>query len=212
QQSRVAAVLLLTLRGTPTLYYGDELGMRDVPIPPEEVRDPQGLNMPGKNLSRDPERTPMLWDAHPNAGFSATKPWLRVDPTWQRCNVSTQKNDDYSQLHLYKKLIDLRQHSPALKTGTYRPVYSDQQLIAYIRYTEDQPAFLVVLNLTHRPGYFTPSTISFTGVIIIDTLPENEGSSVKNAIYLFGDEAMVIRLDEWQAISTSPPHEPSTMP
>lgn len=212
QQSRVAAVLLLTLRGTPTLYYGDEIGMRDVPIPPEEVMDPQGLNMPGKNLSRDPERTPMLWDAYPNAGFTGGKPWLRIDPTYQRCNVTTQKQDNYAPLHLYKKLIDLRQRSPALQTGTYRPVYSDHQLIAYIRHTEDQPAFLVVLNLTHRPGYFTPSTIRFTGTIIIDTLLENEGGSVKNAINLFGDEAMVVRLDEWHAISTNPPNELPTMP
>lgn len=212
QQSRVAAVLLLTLRGTPTMYYGDELGMRDVPIPPEEVMDPQGLNMPGKNLSRDPERTPMLWDSAANAGFTGGKPWLRVDPTYPRCNVATQKDDDYTHLHLYKKLIDLRQQSPSLNTGAYLPIYSDHQLIAYIRHTDGQPAFLIALNLTHRPGYFMPSTITFTGTIVIDSLPENQGRSVTNAIYLFGDEAMVVRLDAWQAISTNPPHEPSTMP
>ena len=77
QQARVAAMLLLTLRGTPTIYYGDEIGMRDVAIPFDEVQDPQGLNMPDKNLSRDPARTPMQWSAEDAAGFTTGKPWLR---------------------------------------------------------------------------------------------------------------------------------------
>ena len=77
-------MLLLTLRGTPTMYYGDEIGMRDVPIPFEEIQDPQGKNMPGKNLSRDPARTPMQWDTGNNAGFSEGIPWLRIDKRYQR--------------------------------------------------------------------------------------------------------------------------------
>src|SRR5580658_3357268 len=87
QQAKIAAMLLLTLRGTLTIYYGDEIGMRDVPIPPQEVRDPQGLNMPGKNLSRDPERTPMQWDGSANAGFTKGEPWLRLDRSFVRRNV-----------------------------------------------------------------------------------------------------------------------------
>src|SRR5690606_19449730 len=83
-QAKVAAVLLLTLRGTPTIYYGEEIGMRDVPIPADEVQDPQGLNMPDKNLSRDPARTPMQWDNSENAGFTGSKPWLRIDKLYSR--------------------------------------------------------------------------------------------------------------------------------
>src|SRR4028118_2310319 len=75
---RVAAMLLLTLRGTPTLYYGDELGMEDVPIPPELEQDPWGKRVPGMGLGRDPERTPMQWDASPAAGFTTGEPWLPV--------------------------------------------------------------------------------------------------------------------------------------
>src|SRR3954470_23616577 len=69
-QARVAAMLLFTLRGTPTLYYGDELGMHDVDIPPERVQDPFERNVPGRGLGRDPQRTPMQWNAQPHAGFS----------------------------------------------------------------------------------------------------------------------------------------------
>ena len=210
-QAKVAALLLLTLRGTPTMYYGDELGMRDVPIPPNEVRDPQGLNMPGKNLSRDPERTPMQWDDSFNAGFTKGEPWLRLDRGFRRINVCTQKRDGHSFLALYSKLIRLRQEEPSLMTGAYRPVYSDPQLIAYLRQTEGQPAFLVVLNLTHRPCYFTPSTIRFTGVIFIDTLPEQEQVSVKDTIDLFGDEGMVVKLDDWQSVSSTPAHKLSAI-
>ena len=86
EQARVAAMLLLTLRGTPFIYYGDELGMRDVAIPPEQYQDPQGINL---GISRDPERTPMQWDAPRYAGFSrSTETWLPVAPdygTRQRC-------------------------------------------------------------------------------------------------------------------------------
>jgi alpha-glucosidase len=201
-QAKVAAMLLLTLRGTPTLYYGDEIGMRDVPIPPNEVQDPQGINMPGKNLSRDPERTPMQWDATNNAGFSPAAPWLRLDRTFRRRNVETERDDKFSHLCLYRKLIRLRQDEPSLKTGAYRPVYSDSQMLAYIRHAEGHPAFLIVLNLSHRPCYFTPSTIRFTGVICIDTLPEQEQVSVKDSIDLFGDEAMIVKLDDYELSST----------
>jgi len=199
-QAGIAAMLLLTLRGTPTIYYGDEIGMRDVPIPPEEVRDPQGINMPGKNLSRDPERTPMQWDDSTNAGFTKGEPWLRIDRSYVRRNVQAQRGDNHSPLVLFKKLITLRQQEQSLCTGAYRPVYSDHQMIAYIRQAEGQPAFLIVLNLTHRPCYFTPP-ILFTGVIVIDTLPEQEQVSVKDKIELFGDEGMVVKLDHWESVS-----------
>src|SRR6202011_5626700 len=74
-QARVAAMLLLTLRGTPTIYQGEEIGMADVPIPRERLRDCWELNVPGLGLGRDPERTPMQWDASPHAGFSPSEPW-----------------------------------------------------------------------------------------------------------------------------------------
>jgi alpha-glucosidase len=210
QQSKVAAILLLTVRGTPTLYYGDEIGMRDVPIPEEEVQDPQGLNMPGRNLSRDPERTPMQWDNSEQAGFTDGKPWLRLDSTFHRRNVQLQKQNNYSSLCLYKSLIELRQQEPSLMTGAYRPVYSDHQMIAYIRQAEGHDGFLIVLNLTHRPCYFAPHTIQFKGSIVMDTFPEQLNASMQDKIDLSGDEGLVVRLEEWKSVSSNPSHELSS--
>ncbi len=99
-QARVAAMLLLTLRGTPTLYYGDELGMQDVPIAPDQVRDPAEKNEPGKGRGRDPERSPMLWDGSANAGFTAPEatPWLPLLENRAQVNVAVEGVD--SQIHV----------------------------------------------------------------------------------------------------------------
>ncbi|GAA0545978.1 alpha-amylase family glycosyl hydrolase [Chitinophaga japonensis] len=194
-QARVAAMLLLTLRGTPTIYYGDEIGMRDVAIPFEEVQDPQGLNMPDKNLSRDPARTPMQWDNSENAGFTEGKPWLRLDKAYSRVNVRAQKEDPYSMLSLYWRMIRLRSQEPALMEGKYIPVYSDTQVLSFMRQQEGQASFLVVLNLTHRPCYFRPPGFSFKGKVEIATTPEMEGSAVSSTISLDGDEGVLIRLE-----------------
>jgi alpha-glucosidase len=196
QQAGVAAMMLLTLRGTPTIYYGDEIGMRDVAIPFDEVLDPQGLNMPDKNLSRDPSRTPMQWDNSEHAGFSEAKPWLRLDKTYSRINVRTQKEDPYSMLSLYWRLIRLRKQEPALAEGKYTPVYADHQMIAFTRQLDGHAGFLVVLNLSHRPCYFKPANFVFQGTVEIATTPELEGSMVSGSISLDGDEGILIRLVE----------------
>jgi glycosidase len=122
QHAPLAMLLLLTLRGTPTLYYGDELGMEDVPVPPERVQDPWGLRVPGLGLGRDPQRAPMSWSAAPNAGFCPpdVEPWLPITPDLGRVNVETQLGDPRSQLALTRRLLTLRRSSPALVHGVYR--------------------------------------------------------------------------------------------
>lgn len=82
-------MLVLTLRGTPTLYYGDELGMRDVPIAHERAHDPFEKRVPEMGFGRDPERTPMQWEASANAGFSSAEPWLPIACDYTRCNVAS---------------------------------------------------------------------------------------------------------------------------
>jgi len=195
QQARIAAMLLLTLRGTPTIYYGDEIGMRDVPIPPEEVQDPQGLNMPGKNLSRDPQRTPMQWDNSENAGFSPAKPWLRLSAAYKRINVEREKNNTDSHLCLYKRLIALRQREPAFMTGDYKPVHADHQAIAYIREAPGAAKFLVVLNLSHRPCYLHIEHQQIKGTVVLSTSHELEGSAINESINLSGDEGIIVSLN-----------------
>jgi alpha-glucosidase len=193
-QARVAAMLLFTLRGTPTLYYGDEIGMSDVPIPIEEVQDPQGLNMPDKNLSRDPARTPMQWDKSKNAGFTSGEPWLRLDKAAERLNVQVQKDDPYSVITLHKRLIALRQAEPALHIGSYETIHSDDRILVYKRSASKGDDFLVLLNLSHRPCYFTPKHFQLKGTIELATAPELEGNTVSGTFALSGDEGIIVRL------------------
>jgi alpha-glucosidase len=195
-QSKIAAMLLLTLRGTPTMYYGDEIAMRDVPVPLSDIRDPQGLNMPGKNLSRDPARTPMQWDNSPNGGFSIAKPWLQTDKRFHRINVASEMNNPYSNLTFFKRLIDLRQSEKSLMIGDYKPFFTNNQMMAYYRKTDDDPGFLIVLNLSHRPCYFLTDRTRMNGKIILATSPELEGGEISEELNLSGDEGVIIKMNQ----------------
>src|SRR5204862_1805214 len=119
-QARVAAMLLLTLRGTPTVYQGEEIGMHNVAIPPESIQDPVAHSLPGLGLGRDPERTPLPWDASAFAGFSSVRPWLPLADDFATENVAVQEKDPRSMLSLYRGLIELPRASPALAVGGYR--------------------------------------------------------------------------------------------
>jgi alpha-glucosidase len=149
-QARVAAMLLLTLRGTPTLYYGDEIGMTDVEIPPEREQDPWGKQVPGLELGRDPERTPMQWDAGPNAGFSTVEPWLPVAPDYQQINIEHQLVDPTSILSLYRRLLAYRKATPALQWGSYQAVDGVPEVCyVFVRQADDQRV-LVALNFSDQ--------------------------------------------------------------
>ncbi len=137
-QARVAAMLLLTLRGTPTLYYGDEIGMHQVAIAPDQVRDPFEKNVPGIGVGRDGCRTPMQWDATANAGFSASTPWLPLANDFAHENVVNLDADAQSILSLYKALIRLRKETPALMSGDYTPIAAQGDLLLYRRQSRGQ--------------------------------------------------------------------------
>lgn len=123
KRARLLAMLLLTLRGTPFLYYGEELGMKEVKLAKEELRDPFGIRWYPLYPGRDGCRTPMQWDGNsPNAGFSDAEPWLPIGPDYEIINVTTAQNDPLSHLNLVRKLIRLRRQSPALLDGSYQAI------------------------------------------------------------------------------------------
>ena len=117
--ARVAAMLLLTLRGTPTLYYGDELGLPDAVVPPHLAQDPLEKQQPGHGLGRDPERSPMPWDAGSSAGFTSGTPWLPLVADWRTLNVEIALKDPDSLLSLQRRLLALRRSALALAVGSY---------------------------------------------------------------------------------------------
>ena len=183
-QARVAMMLLLTLRGTPTLYQGDELGIGAVDIPPGRVRDPRELRQPGIGLGRDPCRTPMPWDGSPNAGFGTGEPWLPLNADWATRNVAAQEADPGSMLSLTRALLQLRRTEPALSVGDYIPVASGDNLLAYERRSGDTRV-LVALNLGADPVAMPGQAPG--GARLLSTLP---GA----ADHLRGNEGVILRL------------------
>ncbi len=192
-QARVAAVLLLTLRGTPTLYYGDELGMPEVDVPAEKLQDPWGFrSLP--ELSRDGCRTPMAWDASPSAGFSEAPPealWLPLHPRHERLNVTAELEGEGSLLNLYRRLLTLRRATPALRVGRYRPLDAvPDAVFAYEREHEGERV-VVALNVSDAPQR-VPLPDGVEGRILLSTRPEREGERVVGELDLGADEAVAV--------------------
>ena len=149
QRARVAAMMLLTLRGTPFLYYGEEIGMADGVVPVERICDPVGKRFPA--LNRDPERTPMQWNAAPNAGFTtAADSWLPVGSDFATLNVAEQFDDPRSHLSFYRRLIWFRKRATALRRGSYRPVDGPADTFVFWRESAEQ-RLLVALNFASEP-------------------------------------------------------------
>ncbi|HEY3296083.1 MAG TPA: alpha-amylase family glycosyl hydrolase [bacterium] len=193
EQARVAAMLLLTLRGTPTMYYGDEIGMHDVPIPPEAVQDPFEKNVPGLGLGRDPERTPMQWDERPAAGFTTSTPWLLQAADAATQNVAAEMQDPHSTLSLYRALIALRRKEEVFVTGRYVPVAATDHLLCYVR-QDDRRRLLVVLNLSPWPQTFALSGLSEQGRVLLSTQLDRADESVSETVSLREGEGLIIEL------------------
>jgi len=151
QIAKVMAGMYLTLRGTPIMYYGEELGMENNdPVRKEDVKDPIGIaGWPGEK-GRDGERTPMQWNDSTNAGFSQAKPWLPVPASYKTHNVARELEDPNSVLRFYKQLLALRHHEPALLDGDYLALDQDNpDVLSYLRrYNND--AVLVILNMSGK--------------------------------------------------------------
>jgi alpha-glucosidase len=195
EQARTAQMLLLTLRGTPTCYYGDELGMSDVPIPRELIHDPPGKEHP--EYSRDPERTPMQWDGSDNAGFCAADvtPWLPVSDDYQIYNVADEQRDPRSFLMFTRHLLELRRALPALSIGSYQSIEQENvNCFVYLRQHDDQ-RYLVVLNFSAQDQVVAVEGYT-RGYIVLSTSVDREGCIDLSAVSLRGNEGVLINVGE----------------
>lgn len=151
-QAPAGLALLLTLRGTPTIYYGDELGLPDSPVPPEHERDCAALRAPGQGLGRDPQRMPMPWTSAPHVGFTPDniEPWLPI-PDWARAlSVQTQLDEPTSLLNAVRLLIKLRNEEPALQRGSIRVHAHTASSLCLVRELDDD-SFALVVNFSGDP-------------------------------------------------------------
>ena len=166
EQARLAMMLLLTLRGTPTLYYGDEIAMQNGRITPDQVQDPAEKNQPGIGQGRDPERTPMLWDHTPQAGFTTGCPWLPVNEDFGRNSVEAQERDPRSMLQFTKQLLRARKASPALHAGSISDIWSNGFILSYRR-SQGPERMQILLNLSAT----NQSAWSAGGCVLLSTNP-----------------------------------------
>lgn len=187
-QARVAAMMLLTLRGTPTLYQGDEIGIGKVTIPPERMRDPQHFRQPTLDIGRDRSRTPMPWDDTPHAGFSTAEPWLPLNDDWHQRNVRAQTADPDSMLNFYRRMLALRRAHQALSIGSFRLLEGGRDVLCYVREHQGE-RLAVFLNLSSGLRHCELEGYGSVDGVLASTLSPRPFDGT-----LLPDEGVVLRL------------------
>ncbi len=185
-QARIAAMLLLTLRGTPTIYYGDEIGIGEVRIDPGKAQDPWGVNEPGHN--RDGARTPMQWSDAAQAGFSEAPPWLPLTDDWPARNVEAQARNPGSILSLYRALLALRKREPSLQTGSYRRLFVDSAVLAY-----ERDGIGVFLNFTDKAERRDAPPGFSNGRILLAADGTRAGTEIEGKLELGPNDGLIVR-------------------
>ena len=194
EQARIAQMLLLTLRGTPTCYYGDELSMLGALVPPEAIHDPQGKENPLHG--RDPERSPMQWQSGPNGGFTMPDihPWLPLSADYQTYNVTSEQTDTRSSLMLVKNLLTLRRSLPALNIGGYQSVDGVPDVcFVYLREHAKQ-RYLIALNCSSAEQTLHCPQFGH-GRVLLSTQLDYEGATDLSEFHLRANEGWIIELD-----------------
>src|SRR4051794_17011514 len=189
EQARVLAMLLLTLRGTPFFYMGDEIGRERVPLRPDCVRDPFEKLVPGYDLCRDPERAPMRWNASPKGGFTTGEPWLPLETSGQ-LNIEQQQRDKGSLLHLYRRLMALRRDQPCLVQGEYQPIRARNDVLSYRRVLGDKE-IAIALNISGEPRRWQWQG---RGKLLISTRLDRPLHAIEGPVQLLANEGFVVEL------------------
>ncbi len=193
EKARVEAVLLLTLKGTPFIYYGEEIGMQNGRLRLKDLRDPLGKKFWPFFSGRDKARTPMQWNPEENAGFTSGNPWLPLNPNYRRCNVEIQNTQEESLLENYRSLIRLRKGSRALNSGGWLPQINGQRgLLAYTRFSGDE-LILVILNFSGRSKPL-PMLGIWSGIVLFSTHRAPDYKYYFGDMKLFPFEASVFRI------------------
>lgn len=191
--AKVAAAMLLTLRGTPFLYYGEEIGMPDVPLRRSQLLDPISRKY-WPIESRDQGRTPMQWDHSENAGFTTGIPWLPVHKSFKTRNVADQMADPDSVFNFYRKLLRLRKSSPTLRLGNFTPLQeSSDNALTYLR-SDVSGDVLVGLNFRNKPVQvrFDTELPAKSWTLALSTHPRDEGKISVNSLHLKPLEALIL--------------------
>ncbi|HEY0321790.1 MAG TPA: alpha-glucosidase [Pyrinomonadaceae bacterium] len=196
--AKLLATMLLTLRGSPFLYYGEEIGMVTTePKTIDEVRDPVGKRYWPVRKGRDGERTPMQWDATPLSGFTTGQPWLKIPESARERNVAVEAQDAGSILNFYRQLIRLRRSSPALLDGDYTSVGNDPHIFAYRRRTTNQ-TMLIALNMSNETRSLQLDKSALDGAtslrVVLSNKNASERQTVKDALQLAPFEAVILEV------------------
>jgi alpha-glucosidase len=186
ESARMALVLALTLRGTPTIYYGDELGFTDAPLSPKGTLDPWGLQDP--SLSRDPQRAPMAWDSTDHGGFCppGVEPWAPLPLEFERLSVAAQLEEEDSFLGLSRRAVELRRSNASLRRGSLRFTDAPEGCLAFVR-TAGSKNVGVILNFSDEPVRLSTEGVS---LLLRSSKPARRGQ-ISDGSVIEGHEACI---------------------
>jgi alpha-glucosidase len=201
-QPLLAMTLLLTLRGTPFLYYGEEIGMRDIALKRTEILDPPGKKYWPVYKGRDGCRSPMQWNDAPFAGFSSAKPWLPVHPNYLRRNVAAQRENPNSLFNFTKRLIGLRRTYPALRQGSFRVFFrADTGVLAFERQLDDQRVLVYInFNRATRAVSFVRDADPEQATMLLSSAGRREFYTSYNRFVLNPYEVLILELKNPQRL------------
>lgn len=194
-KARIEALLLLTTKGTPFIYYGEEIGQTNARIKRTQLKDPLGKKYWPLFKGRDQARTPMQWTGERHGGFTLSTPWLPVNNDYQEVNVDLQQKDKDSMLRLYKSLIEIRKDSKALQSGTWKPIIKGEEgILGYLREFENE-SLIVYLNFTpYRKQLILPGLEHFKVLFSLNNSLLT-GGKIRQKHELMGFDGLILKAE-----------------